>query len=267
MYRRIVIGSSWKMTKTRAQAREFVDRLRQELGAFDPAVLQVYLLPPFTALDAVARSLGDYPVDLGAQNVFWEDEGPFTGEVSPVMLEDLGCKIVMLGHSERRRLFGETDETINKKVLAALRHGLAPLLCVGEEWAEHEAGKDVEVLRRQLSQELRGVTAEQATRVIMLYEPVWAIGQKASAPPEHVQKMHAATRSILAGLYGADVAGRTRVIYGGSVNLPNLPDLLALPDVDGCGVSRAAWDPVDFARMVKIAEGLARRRAHAEVLA
>lgn len=265
MRKRLVIGSSWKMNKTRPEARDFIVHLRETLGAFDASMLQCYILAPFTALETVQRTLEDYPVELGAQDMFWEDAGAYTGEISPLMLKELGCTIVMLGHSERRQLFRENDEALNKKVLAAQRHGIAPLLCVGETAAERDAGQTEAVLRRQLSIALRRVPGDFMDRLMILYEPRWAIGQKEAAPVEYVETSHALVRRLLAEIFDGRVARRTRVVYGGSVNLTNLAGMLHLPEVDGAAISRAAWDPLDFAQMIRIAEAIARSKRESEV--
>jgi triosephosphate isomerase len=213
----------------------------------------------------VQRALENYPMELGAQDMFWEDDGAYTGEISPVQLQELGVSIVMLGHSERRLMFGETDEALNKKILAAMRHGIAPLLCVGETASERDAGQTVEVLYRQLSIALRGVPADFMDRLMILYEPRWAIGQKDAAPPEYIEKSHARVRGILVDIFDARTANRARVVYGGSVNLSNLIDILNLSQVDGAAISRAAWDPIDFAKMVRLAEPIARTKRELEV--
>lgn len=258
MRKRLVIGSSWKMNKTRAEARDFVLRLRDALPGFDHRLVQAFLLPPYTDLDVVGQALDDYPIELGAQNMSWDDAGAFTGEISPVMLKELGCSIVMLGHSERRLLFGETDEKLNWKVLAACRHGLTPLLCVGETSEERDAGLTRQVLSRQLATSLQGVPAGRMKDVMILYEPRWAIGQKQAAPPEYIQEAHRMVRRLLTEIYDDSTALTVRVVYGGSVTPENLTTILSLADVDGCGVGRAAWVPENFAQLVRLAEEVAR---------
>ena len=265
MRKRLVIGSSWKMNKTRPEARDFVIRMREALGAFDFAMVQSYILAPFTALETVGKALQECPVELGAQDMFWEDAGAYTGEISPVMLKELGCSIVMLGHSERRQMFGEIDEALNLKVLAAQRHGIAPLLCVGETADERDAGQTDAVLGRQLAVALRGVRSDFMDRLMILYEPRWAIGQKDAAPLEYIQTSHALVRRLLAGVLNARAARRTRVVYGGSVNLTNLADVLHLPEVDGAAISRAAWDPLSFAEMIRIAGQIAPSKRELDV--
>ncbi len=250
------------MTKTRPEAREFVRVLRAELNAFEPTRVRAYILPPFTALDAVGQALGEFPIELGAQNLFWEDAGAFTGEISPAMLRELGCTIVMLGHSERRALFGESDAALNQKIYAALRHEIAPLLCVGETAAERDAGETLMVLRRQLTIALQGVSSAQTENILLLYEPRWAIGQAAAATPAYVQTTHQTVRRVLSELYDEPTARAMHVLYGGSVNLSNLESILTLPDVDGCGISRAAWDAKAFAQMMQITEMIAKEKGN-----
>jgi len=261
MTKRLVVGSGWKMTKTRVEAHAFVRDLRQRLGSYDALRVQVYVQPSFTALDVVGQALAGCSIHLAAQDMFWEDSGSYTGEVSPLMLCELGCTFVMVGHSERRLVFGETDEMVNRKVMAALRHRITPLVCVGETREERHDGLIATVLRRQLSVALQGVSVTEMASVIVLYEPRWAIGQGEAAPLSCIQDTHGLIRSILADLYGVDTAVQTRVIYGGSVNLSNMSAILAQSEVDGCGVGRAAWDPVAFAEMVRLTEAEARRRA------
>ncbi len=245
------------MNKTRAEARDFVARLRAALPGFDPNLLQAFILPPFTALGELQQSLQGYPVALGAQNMCWEDAGAFTGEVSPVMLKELGCSIIMLGHSERRLLFGETDEMLNRKVLAACRHDLTPLVCVGETLQERDAGLTEQVLSRQLATTLRGVPPAKMIDLMVLYEPRWAIGQRDAAPPEYIAEAHKIVRRLLTEIYDESSARQTRVVYGGSVTAANVASILRLPEVDGCGVGRAAWVPENYAQMVRIAEEVA----------
>lgn len=243
------VGTSWKMNKTLAEATAFARQLRAGLPPA-PGV-QVFVVPPFTALAAVSRELLASPIWVGAQNMHWEDEGAFTGEISPLMVRDAGARLVELGHSERRAHFGETDETVNRKVLSALRHGLRPLICVGENAAEKEAGAAAEVTARQVKLALRGVTPEQAGQVLLAYEPVWAIGAYGTpADPCYANLVQAAIRAAAAQVIGETAAASLPVLYGGSVNHENAAELLVQPEVDGLFIGRAAWKPAGFLQIL-----------------
>ncbi len=246
--RRPIIAGNWKMNKTTAEARDLAAKLV-------PLVSQVtdrdiVLAPPFTALSAVADAIKGTSIALSAQNLFWEDKGAFTGEISTEMLLDLGCKYVIIGHSERRQYFGETDETVNKKVRQALRKGLLPIVCVGELLSEREAGKANEVIERQVTGALKGVTAAEMQKVIIAYEPVWAIGTGKTATPGQANEIHAYIRQRVKSLYSAEVAEALRIQYGGSVTPENVSALMAMPDIDGALVGGASLKPESFAALV-----------------
>jgi triosephosphate isomerase len=212
--------------------------------------VQVAVAPPFTALAAAAEALRGGPVELCAQDVHWEKQGAFTGEVSAAMLADVGCRHAIVGHSERRQLFGETDETVRRKVGALLAAGLRPIVCVGELLAEREAGRTLEVAGRQLRAALAGLPAEPVAALTVAYEPVWAIGTGKTATAAQAQEVHAALRAILRELVGA-TADAVRIQYGGSVKPENAAELMAQPDVDGALVGGASLVAGDFARIVK----------------
>jgi triosephosphate isomerase len=257
---RPMIGTSWKMNVTRAEAAAYATRLLAALDEPGSAQMAapdasegalVFVLPPFTAIDVVRDTLAGSGVLYGAQNVHPEDLGPYTGEVSAPMLAAFGCRIVEVGHSERRRDQCETDELIGRKVAAILRHGMWPLVCVGESAADRDAGVDAEVVYRQLDTILGAQPVETLDRVIVAYEPWWAIGAGADvAPLDHVCRMHAAIRAWLnrCGPQGTMVP----ILYGGSVDLSNAQGLLDTPDVDGLFVGRAALDPDVFARIASL---------------
>jgi triosephosphate isomerase len=255
--KRVVIGSNWKMMKTRRQARDYVHALKRELGAFDASQVRAYVLPAFTLLDTVREALDGFPVEIGAQNVHWADDGPFSGEVSASMIREAGCTIAMVGHSERRFLFGETDEAVAQRTLAAYRSDITPLICIGETREEHDSGKTAAVLERQLQVILRRLPRRFVPQVLILYEPRWAIGAKEPAPLEYIQSTHSLIRGLLSRLYDEPTALAVSLIYGGSVNLENLESILRLPDVDGCGIGRASWEARDFAAMIRLAEKVA----------
>lgn len=213
-----------------------------------PALSHVDLAvcPPSVYLEAVGQVVRGTPVALGAQNTFYRMAGAFTGEISPTMLVDLGCRYVILGHSERRHILRETSEEVNRKVHAALQVGLIPIVCVGELLAEREAGETAEVIRRQFDGSLSGLTAEQMLRVVIAYEPVWAIGTGKVATTEQAQEVHAQLREILQSRYSAEVAQQVRILYGGSVNAENAGPLLAQPDIDGVLVGGASLKADQF---------------------
>jgi triosephosphate isomerase len=206
-------------------------------------------------LTTVARTLKGSKVRLGAQDLFWESKGAFTGEISPVMLVDAGCTVVIIGHSERRTHFGETDQMVRRKLGAALAHQLTPIMCIGETLAEREAGKTFDVLTRQLGQGLEGYGQAEAARMIIAYEPVWAIGTGRTATPDQAQEAHAWIRRWLQERFGAQTAGSSRVLYGGSVTAANATSLFHQPDVDGGLVGGASLDADAFATIVKSALG------------
>ncbi len=239
------------MHKTTAEAVEFVHRFRHAL-AHDVSV-EILLIPPFTALDVIRQMLhADDPFRLGAQNLSWEAEGAYTGEVSGHMLKDVGCRSVIVGHSERRRLLGETDALINNKLKAALQHGLAPILCVGETLEERQAGHTQDVVKEQLLGALRDVAPEQMTGLAIAYEPVWAIGTGYAATVRHIEEVHAFLRSIL-NVEWPQIGQRTRIIYGGSVSPENARKFFGSDEIDGALVGKACLDPEGFAKICAMA--------------
>ncbi len=249
MARKRFVCGNWKMHKTAAEARALVAELRGLAEGLAEKV-DVAVAPPFTALAAAAEALRGSKVQLAAQNVHWEAQGAFTGEVSAAMLEEIGCAHVIVGHSERRQLFGETDEGVNKKAKAVLAAGLAPIVCVGETLAEREAGRTLEVVSRQVRGGLAGLAADQVGRLTVAYEPVWAIGTGKTATTAQAQEVHAALRVLLRELAGG-VADQVRIQYGGSVKPDNAAELMAQPDVDGALVGGASLKAGDFSQIVK----------------
>ncbi len=245
--RRVMIAGNWKMNKTATEAAQFCRELKTRIGV--AAGPELVLFPPFTALPAVARELAGTPVNWGGQNLHWEDSGAFTGEVSGRFLADLGCRYVLVGHSERRALFGETDETCCRKVAAAVRCGLVPVLCCGESLVEREAGYTLSIIRAQLDTALMG-SAE--IPLVVAYEPVWAIGTGRSATSDQAQEVHAFIRQWLAERFSEGYAAQTRIIYGGSVKPDNIADILARPDVDGALVGGASLDLGSFLALVPV---------------
>jgi len=246
-----IIAGNWKMNKTVAETLELVREIRQSLGEA-PEKVEVVLCPPFTSLWVAKNSLGRSKYGLGAQDLYWEPKGAFTGQVSPAMLAEL-VTYVIIGHSERRQYFGETDETVNKKVKAALANGLKPIMCVGEVLAEFESGKTNEVVSRQTRAGLAGLMAEQMANIVIAYEPVWAIGTgKAATGPGANAVVARAIRGLLAEMFGKDVAEATRVQYGGSVTPANIAEFMAQPDLDGGLVGGASLKAADFAEIVRV---------------
>ena len=243
----IIIGN-WKLHKTIPQTLEFVAAINHVLGELDH--VEVGIAPPFTALAAVANYRKESPLLLCAQNCYFEDKGAFTGEVSVPLLADAGCTHVIVGHSERRLYFSEDDALINKKISAVLKHGLNPVLCIGEQLAEREAGNTFAVVERQLVKGLAGVSREQANCVIVAYEPVWAIGTGKVATTAQAQEVHGFLRSKLKELYGG-LAESIRIQYGGSVKPDNISGLMAQPDIDGALVGGASLEAEVFSAIVR----------------
>jgi triosephosphate isomerase (TIM) len=244
-----LIAGNWKMFKTSEEGAAFVTELAAAVQGVDDR--QIVVAPPFTGLVAAVRAAASTNIRVAAQDVFWEDEGAFTGEVSPAMLVDLGVSSVIIGHSERRQLFGETDANVQRKVPAALHHGLLPIMCVGETEAEREAGETEEVLARQLAQGLVLLQAEDAGCLAIAYEPIWAIGTGKTATPEIAQEAVAYIRRQLVEGAGAEAADAVRILYGGSVRPDNIDELMAQPDIDGVLVGGASLKVESFARIVR----------------
>ena len=251
MERTPLVAGNWKMFKTRVEAADFCSAFLPLVDELDEVDLAI--CPPFTAIDIVAERLGDSGVGVWGQNAHDAAEGAFTGEISCGMLIDAGATGALLGHSERRALFGETDEALERKLVAALATGLEPVLCIGESEAERDGGETESRLRTQLEGALGGLGASQVLQVTIAYEPVWAIGTGRSATPEIAQETHAFIRGELSARYGEECAAAVRILYGGSVKPDNAGGLLALPDVDGALVGGASLDPLAFAAIARAA--------------
>jgi len=243
-----VIAGNWKMHKTPDEARSLARAIREGIG--DLAQREVVIAPPFTALAAVAEEIRGSAITLAAQNVYWEEKGAFTGEISTPMLKDAGCGMVILGHSERRQYFGETDEEVNRKVRAVLNVGLQPIICIGETLAERESGKHEDTVSQQLDGGLDGLTAGDLLRIIFAYEPVWAIGTGRTASPETAQEMHGYIRGRLLEKFGKN-AETVRILYGGSVKPDNVDDLMRRADIDGALVGGACLEAESFLRIIR----------------
>lgn len=236
--RKFWVGTSWKMNKTLAEAKSFAEGLKAADGDAD-ARIQRFVIPPFTAVREVKAMLAGTSVKVGAQNMHWADEGAWTGEVSPVMLKDCNLDLVELGHSERREHFGETDETVGLKTEAAVRHGLVPLICIGETLADRESGRAAEVLAQQVRGALSKLDgAQKEAEILLAYEPVWAIGEKGiPASADYANARHAEIAKVAQNILGR----RIPCLYGGSVNPQNCAELIACPDIDGLFIGRSAW--------------------------
>ena len=245
----IIVGN-WKLNKTVREAVALVTSL-QPLVA-DVTDVEIVVAPVFTGLSAVAQALVGRDIGIGAQDVFWEDSGAFTGEVSPGMLKEVGCDYVIIGHSERRQYFNETNEDVNRKARAAHAHGLRPIICAGESLEEREDGKTGAVVKDHVVNGIAGLSADQIVSTVIAYEPVWAIGTGHNATPDQAQEVHALIRSLLSERYSANVASQVRIQYGGSVKPDNVAALIAQPDVDGALVGTASWEAESFAQIVKI---------------
>jgi triosephosphate isomerase len=250
------IAANWKMFKTVQEAVVYVKELRTLVkGASD---VEIVVAPPFTAIHASAEAARNTNVSIAGQDVHWEKEGAFTGEVSASMLKEAGAEYVIIGHSERRRLFHETDETVNRKTTTALAAGLTPIVCIGETLDERERGETLAVLDRQIKAGLDGLNAAQIAALVVAYEPVWAIGTGRNATPEQAAEAHGHIRTRLKQWFGGDAAERCRVIYGGSVKPDNIRDLVAHADVDGALVGGASLDARTFGDLVAKCRGTGR---------
>jgi triosephosphate isomerase len=243
-----LIAGNWKMFKGVADAVKHVKALRPLVK--DITGVEIVVAPPFPSIHAAADALRGSNVAVAAQNLYWEREGAFTGEVSAPMLKDAGAELVIIGHSERRTLFGETDATVNRKIGAAFASGLTPIVCIGETLDQRERSETLDVLDRQIKTGLDGITADQLPRLVLAYEPVWAIGTGRNATPAQAGEAHRHIRERLRQWFGADAAQLCRIIYGGSVKPENIRDLAAEPDVDGALVGGASLDVRAFASIV-----------------
>ena len=244
-----IIAGDWKMHTTLAEASILVEGLKKALAA-TTTNRQVVVCPPFTGLSTVTDLVADTDIAVGAQNMYFEEKGAFTGEVSPVMLSDIGCEYVILGHSERRQYFGETDETVNKKIKTALRFAMTPIVCVGESLEQREADETEAFITTQIDAGLAGLTADEVKTIVIAYEPIWAIGTGRTATSAQAEEVCAFIRKRIATLFGADAADCVRVLYGGSVKGSNAAELLAEADIDGALVGGASLKADDFMAII-----------------
>jgi triosephosphate isomerase (TIM) len=245
--RKAVIAGNWKMHKTNSEACSLARAIKA--GTADVSHCEIVIAPPFTALAAVSDEIKGSSITLAAQNVHWEPKGAFTGEISIPMLQDLGCGMVIVGHSERRQFFGETDASVNRRVRAVLESGLQPIICIGETLTERESGKHHSIVAQQLAGGLDGLTRRSLLRIILAYEPVWAIGTGRTASPEMAQEMHRMIREWLSGKFEEEAQG-VRILYGGSVKPDNIAALMQQPDIDGALVGGACLEAEGFLRII-----------------
>ncbi|MBN1913847.1 MAG: triose-phosphate isomerase [Candidatus Omnitrophica bacterium] len=249
--RKTIIAGNWKMYKTIPEAIELSSGLKRELFKLEAQNVDVVLCPPFTSLRDVYEAISDSGIQLGAQDIYWQPQGAFTGEVSAPMLKDAGCKFVIIGHSERRQFFAETNEAVNKKLKAALEYGLTPIVCVGETLSEREAGGTFKVLEDHVLNGLKDLNAQQVLGVVIAYEPVWAIGTGKTATAQQAQEAQKYIRDLLAKMYNKETAQNIRIQYGGSVKPENIREILKEPDVDGALVGGASLTVEAFVAIIK----------------
>jgi triosephosphate isomerase len=251
--RRPIVAANWKMHKTHLEAIQAVQKLSYLLDVKDAERVEVVICPPFTSLRSIETLIQSdrLPYGLGAQNVHWEERGAFTGEVSPEMLQALRVSYVIVGHSERRELFGETDESVNKKVRAVFAHRMTPILCVGETLQERDLGATEDKVTGQVRAGLHGVAAEDASKLVVAYEPIWAIGTGRNAEPADAGQVIELIRRTIGSIYSEPTADAVRIQYGGSVKAGNIRDFMAHPEIDGALVGGASLDPEDFALIVR----------------
>ncbi|MDP8259622.1 MAG: triose-phosphate isomerase [Candidatus Gygaella obscura] len=252
--RRYIIAGNWKMYKTITESIELANSLKREL--IDCASLDIVLCPNYVALSEVQEVVYGTNIEVGAQNVFWQEEGAFTGEVSAAMIKDVGCKYVIIGHSERRQYFNETNETVNKRITHALKHELIPIVCVGENLKQRESEKTFEVVEDHIKGALGGFAKEELSSLIIAYEPVWAIGTGKTATPDQAQQVHKFIRDLLVKLFDEEFASSVRIQYGGSVKPENANDLMTQNDIDGALVGGASLKVDSFVKIVKITESI-----------
>jgi triosephosphate isomerase len=249
--RKPIIAGNWKMFKTVSEAVSFINEIK---GKAEVEGVESVICAPFTNLPALVEAAKGTSIKIGAQNLHFEDNGAFTGEISGIMLKDLGVDYVIIGHSERRQYFAETDETVNKKTHAAFKHGLSPIVCVGEKLEDREAGKTMEVCEVQTVAALQGLTAEQASQVVIAYEPIWAIGTGKSSTSEDANEVISFIRGLFAKLYDHEVANAVRIQYGGSVKPNNIAEYMGQFDIDGALVGGASLEPASYIALVEGAQ-------------
>jgi triosephosphate isomerase len=240
--------------ESRSEIIKYCEEIKENISLIDLDLIEIFIMPDFLSFETMKKLLSPFGIKVGVQDLYWEDGGSFSGEVSPKMLKDLNCDCVYLGHSERRTFFGETDENVNRKVRAAIRNEITPFIFVGETKEEYNLEETTNVLERQLKICLRDLNRDQLQKTILFYEPRWAIGQKESASLEHISRCHEKIRNTVSDLYDQETANDLRILYGGSVNLQNVEEIIRLSQVDGIGVARASLNIPDFFRIIKTVE-------------
>jgi triosephosphate isomerase len=246
-----LIAGNWKMFKTIPETVDFCQRLKDEMAVIQGKKVEVAVAPPFTALASAAQALRGSSVRVASQDVFWAESGAYTGEVSARMLKDAGCSMAIVGHSERRQYFRETDESVNRKAAALMKEGLIPLVCVGESLAERQGGVTFQVVERQTREGLKGLPVKDPLSVVIAYEPVWAIGTGQTATPRQAQEVQAFIRKLLGEVFSSSLAQGIRILYGGSVKPDNTAELMAMEDVDGALVGGASLEVGSFVQIIK----------------
>lgn len=244
-----LVAGNWKMNKTVGEAVELVTQLKQKLS--DVRNREIVVCPPFTSLVVTKEVLKNSNIKLGAQNMYFEKSGAFTGEVSPLMLKDVGVEYVIIGHSERRQYFGETDESVHKKMKVAFENSIIPIVCVGETLQQREKNEAFSVIEKQVKVGVAGLSAEQSKKLVIAYEPVWAIGTGKTATPQQAEEVHAFIRKLYTEIYGKDAAESVRILYGGSVKPDNVSEIMRQPDIDGALVGGASLKADDFIKLVR----------------
>jgi len=254
--RKIIIAGNWKMNSTISQTLELANGLKRNLYDVDTA--EIVICPPFTALADASEIISESNIKLGAQNMHWEEKGAYTGEISPEMLKDLGCKYVILGHSERRQYFSETNEIVNKKLKAALKIGLSPIVCVGEKLEEKKSNKTFDIVKDHVTNSLKELSKEDLQKVVVAYEPVWAIGTGLTATPQQAQEVHSFIRKLLTEMSNQQTAQDITIQYGGSVKPDNINDLIKEKDIDGALVGGASLKVESFIQIIRKSKEIAR---------
>ncbi len=252
VYRLPIIAGNWKMNKTVGEAINFIRELKGLLSGIND--VEIVVAPPFTALFAVGKELHGSSIKLSAQNLHWEEKGAYTGEISPLMLKELDCKYVIIGHSERRQYFGESDEIVNRKIKAALKNDIKPIFCIGETLMERESGETFNVIKRQLESGLKDIKEEEIKEMVIAYEPVWAIGTGKTATPDQAEEVHSFIRERLETLFSKEISEKVRIQYGGSVTPENIKRLMQQANIDGALVGGASLSAESFSRIVRFKE-------------
>jgi triosephosphate isomerase (TIM) len=260
--KKMIIFANLKIfMRSMSQVREYVEDFKRNIKTIDTGIVDIHIMADFLSFDYMKKNLSPLGIKVGVQDIFWEDHGAFTGEIAPALLRDLGCDSVFIGHSVRKSLVHETDETINLKVHAALRNNITPFMFIGETKEELKAGLTEQVLNRQIEKCLYAVTADMISKVVIVFEPRWAIGQSDSASTDMIRQMHLKVRKMVENIYGANInPDEVCLIYGGGVNLENICDIVKIPEVDGAGAARASVDALHFLKLIKIIETEAKKR-------